>query len=90
MQTIRPARKQLFCKPDEAETVTKAGIIIAETAAERPKTAVVINVGSEVKDYTSDQRILYKSYTTNEVKLDGQEFFLVHEDDILGEVVETK
>lgn len=89
MQTIRPANKYLFCKPEEATATTKSGIILAEAAVEKPKTAVVINVGAEVKGYSAKDKIVYKPYATTEFKLDGDEYFLIADEDVLGTVVKT-
>lgn len=90
MQTIKPGKTLLFCKPLEAETQTKSGIFLTEKAAEKPKTAEVINVGSEVKEYQSKDRIIYKSYSTEELKLEGKDYFLVDVSDVLGKVVDTE
>ena len=87
MQTIAPAPRTLFCKPDEAKNETHSGILLA-TQAEKPKTATVINVGEGVT-YQRDDIIIYKPYATTEVKLDGQEYILVSEEDIIGKLVEN-
>lgn len=89
MQTIRPAAKQLFCKPDEAVTTTKSGFLLAEGAAEKPKTGSVINIGNEVKGFRPDDRIVYKAYAATEIKLDGEEYFLIAEEDVLGAIYDV-
>lgn len=90
MLTISPAAKQLFCKPEEAETVTKSGFLLSEQAAEKPKIAEVINVGSGIKDYRAHDRVIYKPYTTTDIKLNGKVYFLIAEEDILGIAVEVQ
>lgn len=90
MQTIRPAKNQLFCQPDEAEKKTASGILLTDQAAEAPKTAKVINVGEDVRYFGRDDTIVYKSYSTTDIKLNGKDFFLIAEDDVLGTVVETE
>lgn len=90
MQTIKPASKQLFCKPEEAVTKTSSGFFIPDKAAEKPKVAEVINVGSSVVEFKPKDRVIYKSYSTNDIKLDGQDYFLISEEDLLGTVVETE
>lgn len=87
MQTIAPAPKMLFCKPDEAKNSTHSGILLA-TQQEKPKTAKVINVGEGVT-YKRNDTIIYKAYATTEVKLDDQEYILVSEEDIIGKLVEN-
>jgi len=90
MQTIKPASNQLFCKPDEVETMTKSGFFIEAKSAEKPQTANVINVGSEVKGFAQEDRIVYKPYATVDVKLDGVKYFLIDQSDVLGTVVDVK
>lgn len=89
MQTVKPASNQLFCKPDEAITKTASGILLEKKSAEKPRTAKVINVGDGVKGYQPNDTIIYKSYSTSEIKLNGNEFFLVEDRDVLGTIVET-
>jgi chaperonin GroES len=89
-QTVRPAAHHLFCKPDEAETITKSGFFISEAAAEKPKTAQVLNVGEGVKSFKNPDRIIYKPYSTTEIKLNGEDYFLISEEDVLGVLVEVK
>ncbi len=88
MQTISPAPKVLFCKPKEKETVTRSGFFLAEEEALAPQIAEVINIGEGVT-YKPHDQIVYKSYTTSDIKLDGNEYFLINEEDVLGKVVET-
>lgn len=87
-KTVKPASKQLFCKPDEAETTTKSGIILAQSTAEKPRTAQVINIGKEVIGFKSKETIIYKAYASTEIKLNGEEYFLISEEDVLGTVVD--
>jgi chaperonin GroES len=87
MKTIKPAPNQLFCKPDEAEKTTKSGFILQ--SVEKPKTAQVINIGDTVSTYKPKDTVIYKSYATTELKIDEVEYILIHQDDVLGVVVET-
>lgn len=89
MQTVKPSKNQLFCKPDEAQTKTASGILLEQKAAERPKTAKVINTGSGVGGFEANDTIIYKPYSISEVKLNGDDFFLVAEEDVLGTVIES-
>lgn len=90
MQTIQPASKQIFAKPTEAEKTTKSGFILSENAVDKPRTAEVINVGSEVKWLKAKDTIVYKMYTTTDIKLNNEDFMLIDEVDVLGVVVETE
>lgn len=90
MQTIKPANQQLFCKKQEAVTQTKSGFLLTEKNAEKPQLADVINVGDDVKSFKSKDVVVYKPYATVDVKLEGEEYFLIHQDDVLGSVVNVK
>lgn len=87
--TVKPASQQLFCQPDEAETTTSSGILLTAKAADKPKTAKVINVGSKVTEFSQADTIIYKTYATTDIKLNGEEFFLIDEQDVLGRLVEV-
>lgn len=88
MHTVKPAPTQLFCKPDEAEQQTKSGILLS-AALDKPKTAKVINIGDTVSGFHPKDTIVYKSYATTELKLNGDDYFLISQDDVLGTVVEV-
>ena len=90
MQTIRPAVNQLFCKRKEAETRTKSGIILQQKTVDKPHIAEVINGGSSVKGYQQKDTVIYKPYSTTDIKLEGEEYFLIAEEDVLGTVVEVE
>lgn len=90
MQTIKPSNTQLFAKRADKEKVTNSGFYVSEQAAERPQTAEVINVGDGVKQFASGDTIIYKSYSTTEIKLNGKEYLLVDESDVLGKVIEVE
>lgn len=91
MQTVRPGSKRLFCKPDKAQTTTtKSGLILSAEAQEQPQTAEVINVGSQVKEYKQRDKIYYKPYSTTDIKVNGEEYFLIDEEDVLATVEEVK
>ena len=89
MQTVQPAKNQLFCKPVEAESKTASGILLTTAALEKPKLAEVINVGKDVKQFNPKDQIIYKSYSTTEIQLNRENFFLVAEEDVLGVVVDV-
>lgn len=91
MQTVRPGAKRLFCKPDRAKTTTtQSGIILSAEAQEKPLTAEVINVGSKVEEWKQRDRIYYKPYSTTDIKVNGEDYFLIDEDDVLGAVEEVE
>lgn len=89
MKTIHPSSKQLFAKPIEAETTTASGIILTQSTTFEPKYAEVINIGSEVTVAKQRDTIVYKEYATTDISLDGEDYILVNEDDVLGTIIEV-
>lgn len=89
---LKPLADRVVIKNVETEEVTKGGIILPGSAKEKPQTAEVIAVGpggvvdgKEVKMYVSvGDKVIYSKYAGNEVKLDGQEYIIVRQNDILA------
>ena len=90
---IRPLQDRIIVKRLEEETKTKGGIIIPDTAKEKPIEGKVIAVGKgKVADDGTlikmevkvGDTVLFSKYGGNEVKIDGQEYLIMREDDILG------
>ena len=90
---IRPLQDRVIVKRIEEEAKTKGGIIIPDTAKEKPMEGLVISVGKGktaddgklIKpDVKAGDRILFGKYSGTEVKIDGQELLIMREDDILG------
>jgi len=95
---IRPLHDRVIVKRLEEEEKTKGGIIIPDTAKEKPQEGKVIAVGKgKVNedgkviplDVKAGDRILFGKYSGSEVKIDGVEHLIMREDDILG-VIEGK
>ena len=90
---IRPLQDRVIVKRVEEEEKTKGGIIIPDTAKEKPMEGKIIAVGKgkvledgkihplEVK---AGDRVLFGKYAGTEVKIDGEEHLIMREDDILG------
>lgn len=83
---IQPLADYVVAVGEEAETKTASGLYLPEKAAEKPKVAKVIAVGKEVKQLKVGDRILYKSYSTTDVKVESEEYILVKEEDVLATV----
>ena len=90
---IRPLHDRLLVERLEEKEVKKGGIIIPDTAKEKPQEAKVIAVGNgkvledgKVRplDVKAGDRILFSKYAGTEVKIDGEEHLIMREDDILG------
>lgn len=90
---LRPLQDRILVERVEEETTTKGGIIIPDTAKEKPAEGKVVAVGNgkvgddgkrtplEIK---VDDRILFGKYSGTEVKIDGDEYLIMREDDVLG------
>ncbi|MFZ0131982.1 MAG: co-chaperone GroES [Desulfobacterales bacterium] len=90
---LRPLQDRILVQRVEEETKTKGGIIIPDTAKEKPAEGKVIAVGNgkigedgkrialEVK---KGDRILFGKYSGTEVKIEGEEHLIMREDDVLG------
>jgi len=89
---IRPIGDRVVVKPAAKEEVTKSGIVIPDTAKEKPQEGTVIAVGSGRLLDTGDRasvevregdRVLFAKYGGTELKLDGEEYLVLKENDIL-------
>ena len=90
---IRPLQDRIIVKRVQEEEKTKGGIIIPDTAKEKPLEGLVVAVGNgkvledgKVRplDVKAGDRILFTKYAGTEVKIDGEEHLMLREDDILG------
>ncbi len=90
---IRPLQDRVIVKRVEEEEKTKGGIIIPDTAKEKPQEGKVIAVGKGKAnedgkiiplDVKEGDRILFGKYSGTEINIDGQEHLIMREDDILG------
>lgn len=83
---LTPLADYIVAQAEEAETKTASGLYLPEKAAEKPKTAKVLAVGKTAKQVKVGDRIVYKSYSTTEVKVGSEEYILVKEEDVLATV----
>ena len=83
-----PLSDRVVLKQCEAEETTKSGIILTSSAQEKPQEAEVIAVGpGEVTMQVKEgQKVIYSKYAGTEVKLDGEEYIIVRQNDILAVV----
>ena len=85
---LRPLGDRLVIKQAVAEETTKSGIVLASKTQEKPQQAEVIAVGPGTKDVAMQvkvgDKVIYGKYTGTEVKLDGVEYLVVKQDDILA------
>ncbi len=93
MANIRPVGDRVVVKPAAREEVTKSGIVIPDTAKEKPQEGTVIAVGNgrlldngdrAPIDLREGDRVLFAKYGGTEFKLDGEEYLVLKENDILA------
>ena len=96
---FRPLHDRIVIKRIEAEAKTAAGIIIPETAKEKPQEGEIIAVGPGGRDELGKlipidvkvgDRILFGKWSGTEVKIDGEEYLIMKESDIMGVLVEAE
>ncbi len=87
---ITPLHDRVIIKPEPAEEKTAGGIIIPDTAKEKPHRGTVIAVGPGKKDepvtVKKGDAVLYGKYSGTEVRIDGQDLLILREGDILAVV----
>ena len=81
---IKPLGDCVVAVREEAATKTASGLYLPDNAKEKPVVAKVVAVGKDVKNVKTGDKILYKEYSTTEVKVDSAEYLIVKEEDILG------
>ena len=89
---VRPLHDRVIVKRIDEEEKTKGGIIIPDTAKEKPQEGRVVSVGPGRRedgklippDVKAGDRILFSKYAGTELKLNGEEHLIMREDDILG------
>mgnify|MGYP001555473719 CR=1 FL=1 len=92
MSAIQPLADRVLVRPDVAEEKTSSGIIIPDTAKEKPQRGTVVAAGpGKVENGTkidmtvkNGDKILYGKYSGTEITLDGEDFLIMRESDILG------
>jgi chaperonin GroES len=91
--TVRPLEDRVLVKPTEAETKTKSGIYLPESAAEKPMTGKVVAVGpGKLSDegkrtalsVKKGDTVIYGKYAGTEVDIEGKEHMIVKESELLG------
>ena len=93
--TFRPLHDRVLVRRIEAEAKTAGGIIIPDTAQEKPQEGEIVSVGSGTRsedgrvtplDVKAGDKILFGKWSGSEVKLDGEDLLIMKESDVLGVV----
>ena len=80
---LKPLNDRIVAIIDKPLEKTKSGILLGE-AKEKPAYAVVESVGPEVKDVKKGDKIIYKEYSTTEIKIDEHDYIILKEEDVLA------
>ena len=85
---IQPLSDRVLVEPQEAETKTSSGLYIPDSAKEKPQQGKIIAVGKGKKDHDMTVKVgdtvLYGKYSGSELKLEGKDYLIMREDDILA------
>jgi chaperonin GroES len=90
---LKPLGARVVLQPLEREEVTKSGILIPDTAKEKPQEGRVVAVGPGGSDKNGNKvemtlkvgdRVLYPKYSGNEFKLDGEDYLVIEHNDVIG------
>jgi len=96
---IRPLHDRIVVKRIEEKETVQGGIIIPDTAKEKPQEGEVVAVGKGKRledgkvvplDVKAGDRILFGKYSGNEIKIDGNEYLIMREDEVLGVIENGK
>jgi chaperonin GroES len=91
--TFRPLHDRVVVRRVESEEKTKGGIIIPDTAKEKPQEGEIIAIGSGIRDEAgklvaldvkAGDRVLFGKWSGTEIKLDGEDLLIMKESDIMG------
>ena len=87
---FKPNEDRVLVEPAEAEEKTASGIIIPDTAKEKPQEGVIITVGEGTEDkpvtVKAGDKVLYGKYSGTEITIDGTEYLIMKNSDIFGTI----
>jgi len=95
MAKLRPLGDKIIVKRLEAESKTKSGIVLPDSAKEKPRRGKIVSVGDGKRLETGERapfsvkkgdEVIFASYAGTEIKLDGEELMIMTEDDVLAVV----
>lgn len=81
---LKPLGDRVIAVVEEASNKTASGLYLPDNAKEKSRVAKVVAIGNAVKDVKPGDKIVYKEYSTTEVKVSGTEYIIVKEEDVLA------
>ena len=86
---LRPIGERALVKPVEQEETTASGIVLPETAKDKPQTARIIAIGDlEDEEVSEGDVVVFAKYSGTQITLDGEDYLILDADDLLGIVEE--
>jgi len=83
--SLKPLGDRVVIEPIEQDSMTAGGIVLPDTAKEKPQQGTVLATGPDVEaELAEGDRVMYAKYAGTEVKTDGKEVIILSEDDILA------
>jgi len=83
---IKPLADRIVAVREEISNKTVSGIYLPDNAKEKPVVAKIVAVGPDVKSLKIDDKIVYKEYSTTDLKIDKVEYLIIKEEDVLATV----
>jgi len=81
---IKPLKDRIVVIREEPQTKTASGLYLPDAAKEKQAVAKVLAVGKEAKEIKVGDKVIYKEYSATSVKVDGKEYLIVSEEDVLA------
>ncbi len=88
---VIPLGERLLIKPIKEEEKTEGGIVLPDSAKEKPMKAEVVEVGEKVDedlDLHAGDKVIYSKYSGTEIKIDDEEYIIIDAEDILAKIEE--
>jgi chaperonin GroES len=83
---LAPLSERIVATSIEADNKTASGLYLPDGAKEKSKIAKVMATGKAVKEIKSGDKIVYKEYSTTDIKIDGTDYIILKEEDVLATV----
>lgn len=83
---IKPLAARVVAVREEAKTKTASGLYLPDSAKEQPAVVKITAVGPDVKHLKVGDRIVYKDYTPTNLSIDGTDYLIINEEDVLATV----
>jgi chaperonin GroES len=84
--SIKPLADRVVAVREEALAKTASGLYLPDNAKEKPVVAKVVAIGPDVKSLKIGDRIVYKEYSTTDLKVNSEEYLIVKEEDVLATI----